>query len=965
MKKFCKKGHPARSGKRWLAILMSVCLIGTMIPISARAENSSPETGLCEHHTEHTTECGYVAPTEGHECGHVHDEECGYQEASECTHVHTEACGENGESCIHEHDDECGYAEGHECGHVHDEECGYVEASEGSPCTYICKICEAQALINALPDAGDITEESFDEVSDMLGEIDTAKEALTAEESEALDFTKYEAAVAKMMELMGQAGAPAAITILAASGSDPVTPDTPAAPVNGKGLGVSIIADPTAPADTSSDWAGSFVYFGTYNSSPVKYRVLDRTTTDFGGTTMLLDCDSILWKGRNPSSQFDDNSTVWADSEIKTYLNGTFLSGNFTDLEQAAIAASSKANASATDGNGWRALNYAALSGEQIFLLDAKEATNTSYGYSNTQTQAANRKKTDYWWLRSASATVPDDGYAGCVHSNGSIQNNFVSVWTVGASPALNVNLSSVIFSSVLSGTSGQPEAEYKLTLHDGNMTITPGTVTRDSGDEVTVPYTIGGTNGDNATRVSLMVLDKEYTAGNTNGAKLVAYEKLADAGSTRGTFTLTDDMKNGSYYYYIVAEDVNDGNVTDYASEPVQITIPASKYTVTVTNGTLSDGSTTGEYAQGETVTITAGAAPDGQQFKEWEVVSGSITLASSTSKTTTFTMPAGAVSVKANYEAIPVTAPGITTQPGNVTVKEDETATFTIVASRVEAVPVAAVEAPATNKPGTTKKPAESKQDTEAPFIKGENGKEGWDVIRDEVNQTQEGKTVTVDMNGSTVVPGDVLDEIKGKDITIVFDMGNGITWSVNGQSITADRVSDIDFTVKTGTNTIPVDIINNVTGERYSTQISLAYDGEFGFTAVLSINVDAENAGLYANLFYYNETTGELEFICADEIAADGIAELTFTHASDYAVVIDTEPMDKDADEADGDKAEASETGNDSTHSGDGSTQNGTEAADSTWNPLWLLLIGAVVIVIGLGVFLVVKKKKSEDE
>lgn len=501
MKKFCKKGHPARSGKRWLVLLMSLCLIGTMLPVTARAENSSP------------------------------------------------------------------------------------------------------------------------------------------------------------------------------------------APVNGKGLGVSIIADPTAPAATTDEWKGSYVYFGTYNGNPVKYRVLDRTTTDFGGTTMLLDCDSILWKN-DLNSRFDDRSNVWADSEIKTYLNGTFLSGNFTDLERAAIAASSKASTSTTDGNGWLALNYAALSGEQIFLLDAKEATNTSYGYSNTQTQAANRNKTDRWWLRSAFSSEVYG--AGCVYPNGSIQWNTVNQrGNVGVSPALNVNLSSVIFSSVLSGTSGQPGAEYKLTLHDENMTITPGTVTRDSGDEVIVPYTIGGTNGGNATRVSLMVLDKEYTAGNTNGAKLVAYEKLADAGSTSGTFTLTDDMKNGSYYYYIVAEDVNDGNVTDYASEPVQITIPASKYTVTVTNGTLSGGSTTGDYTQGETVTITAGAAPDGQQFKEWEVVSGSITLASSTSKTTTFTMPAEAVSVKANYEAIPVTeytitasagANGSITPSGAVKVAAGGSQTFTI---------------------------------------------------------------------------------------------------------------------------------------------------------------------------------------------------------------------------------------------------------------------------------------------
>ena len=86
-------------------------------------------------------------------------------------------------------------------------------------------------------------------------------------------------------------------------------------------------------------------------------------------------------------------------------------------------------------------------------------------------------------------------------------------------------------------------------------------------------------------------------------------------------------------------------------------IQISVAKYAVTVTNG-----SGTGQYAQGETVTITAGAAPSGQRFKEWEVVSGMITLASSTSETTTFTMPAEAVSVKANYEAISVTGYTIT---------------------------------------------------------------------------------------------------------------------------------------------------------------------------------------------------------------------------------------------------------------------------------------------------------------
>lgn len=233
------------------------------------------------------------------------------------------------------------------------------------------------------------------------------------------------------------------------------------------------------------------------------------------------------------------------------------------------------------------------------------------------------------------------------------------------------------------------------------------------------------------------------------------------------------------------------------------------------------------------------------------------------------------------------------------------------------------------------------DSKPDTGKPFIIDDKGKEGWDVIRDEVEVAKDGDTVTVDMNGATVVPGDVFNDIKGRDVTIVFDMGNGITWSVNGKDITSDNVGDIDFGVKVGAdanNTIPVDVINKVTGERYSMNVSLAYDGEFGFKAVLSLNMDAKNAGLYANLFYFNEQTGELEFICADEIAADGTAELTFTHASEYTILIDENSM-----------AISPETG---------------DTTEDAWRNWWIVLLGAVIMIIGLGVFFVVKKKKEDE-
>ncbi len=152
-------------------------------------------------------------------------------------------------------------------------------------------------------------------------------------------------------------------------------------------------------------------------------------------------------------------------------------------------------------------------------------------------------------------------------------------------------------------------------------------------------------------------------------------------------------------------------------------------------------------------------------------------------------------------------------------------------------------------------------------------------------------------MEMNGTTVVPGDVFDSIRGKDVNVVFDLGDGITWTVNGKDITADKVGDIDFGVTVGSqagNTIPVEIINNVTGERYSVNVSLAYDGEFGFTAILTLNVDKENAGLYANLFYYNPGTGNLEYISSGMIDREGNAALEFTHASDYVIVVNEKDM-----------------------------------------------------------------------
>ena len=112
--------------------------------------------------------------------------------------------------------------------------------------------------------------------------------------------------------------------------------------------------------------------------------------------------------------------------------------------------------------------------------------------------------------------------------------------------------------------------------------------------------------------------------------------------------------------------EKVVGDKITVTANTTVTAVWEAVEYNVTVTGGTASVGAGTPitKATMGTTVTLTANAAPSGKVFDKWEVVSGGITLADANSATTTFVMPASAVSVKATYKTTPVTTYNLTTQ-------------------------------------------------------------------------------------------------------------------------------------------------------------------------------------------------------------------------------------------------------------------------------------------------------------
>ena len=383
-------------------------------------------------------------------------------------------------------------------------------------------------------------------------------------------------------------------------------PETPGEDATKKsiGLGTSIIANPTIPTSTTDAWKGSYVYFGTYNRSPIKYRVLDSDTTTFSKDnntkTMLLDCDSLLFE-----SKFDDNSNEWANSYLKRYLNSEkgegydyssegFLTTAFTSSEQSAIASSSKSTPHSSDGETYGDIEWTSLKGDKIFLLDLIEVCNMSYGYSmEAYNYATNRIKTcdgvnnnTIWWLRSTSQMMSN--YVGMVRF--SDEGGWFDRGTAAScsdsyvSPALNINLSSVLFSSVISGTAGETGAEYKLTLIDDNTTMAAnGNITR-KGDTITVPYTITEGDGGAVTKVSVLILDKQYTPGNTNNANILAYDTLDTNDvnfqtTSTGTFKLPAELSEKEcgkdYYAYIIAECDKSDKLTNYASAPVSISVP------------------------------------------------------------------------------------------------------------------------------------------------------------------------------------------------------------------------------------------------------------------------------------------------------------------------------------------------------------------------------------------------------
>lgn len=193
-------------------------------------------------------------------------------------------------------------------------------------------------------------------------------------------------------------------------------------------------------SNSSSVAYDTFYYFKV---EPIKWRIL----SEENGTVFLL-CDSIIEKHR-----FDSNSTNYAESEIRTWLNETFYSTAFTELHQTLI------NTTKIDNE---------VTEDKVFLLSHKEATNSEYGL-NLRMQTSDYARAmgirmlcendNYgngcWWLSSPGYSASGNGiqyvhfygficgdvshYAST--TNGIQTSNFASITNYGVVPALKISL--------------------------------------------------------------------------------------------------------------------------------------------------------------------------------------------------------------------------------------------------------------------------------------------------------------------------------------------------------------------------------------------------------------------------------------------------------------------------------------------------------------------------------------------
>ena len=683
--------------KRLFAVLASLCMVVSMVPTMAFAQDSGTTIGvsdLCEHHTEHTSDCGYTEGTPEQPCAHEHTDEC-YAIAGQCVHtVHDESCGGLADPTVCTH--VCGEDTGCviktlNCRHQHDESCGYVPATGGTPCTFVCEICNAQ-------DSGDTATPS-----DAQPEKCTCETLCTGEEINA-DCPVCSAEGAELDKVCVGAAPMLPVTALAAAES-----------VRLSSLYVGnyqITSGDTPTYLKAGSTAGSLVA-GSENDWTVKYEPSTATLTLNGATIQGGTSTGSVPYGAGIYAQCNSGESlsltiklisentitgyygIYVNAEMSADSNGTDASLTITGESNGSLEVSgSNHGIFVKSGTGNASLN--------IKNVAVTSSTNGGYAagvYVHSSINEPPAPRSLSLAVNGGSLTTSGNAsgegirfYVGALEATsattsltvtdhaivdartGGISASKISVTLPTPTPTGN-NSSGIVFNGKNGTVYGDVTLDESLTINQGETLTIPegsslnanGKLTNDGTINVEDGGTVSGTLNDGTTITTPSISQQPQSTTVTEGQD-ATFTVEASAGSETPTYQWQQSTDNGSSWTNIESETsasytINSTNtsmngyqyrcvVTDSGvsviSAPATLTVnePVT-YAITVhasAGGTATADKTAA--AEGETVNLTATPA-SGYHFDGWSVVSGTVTI-----QNNQFIMPAGNVEIQAVFD-------------------------------------------------------------------------------------------------------------------------------------------------------------------------------------------------------------------------------------------------------------------------------------------------------------------------
>ncbi|MGN0412163.1 MAG: hypothetical protein ACI4FV_03930 [Lachnospiraceae bacterium] len=158
-----------------------------------------------------------------------------------------------------------------------------------------------------------------------------------------------------------------------------------------------------------------------------------------------------------------------------------------------------------------------------------------------------------------------------------------------------------------------------------------------------------------------------------------------------------------------------------------------------------------------------------------------------------------------------------------------------------------------------------------------------------------------IEVDLDTESVISKYILQKVMESEKTIVLKQGKA-KWIIVG-SEKGDIVNNIDFGITEfpDMDLIPKACVDKYINDSKILEIELSHNGEFGFEPILIYELGKENAGKFANMFYYDELKNEIRIVNSCVITSDGNAKFKMSHASKYAIVICDKDLNVDESES----------------------------------------------------------------